>query len=253
MSWLSTREGDGRLGTAAALVNEALDLVEQKVREADAARCLSEALEEIVAEWSALQTVEEPDAATAFPAMLDQVLGAETQAELLGSAEVRSLLGPEQAPEAESRTRRLERLAGLIRPAGSDHPETGVVVPLQVLLVNLLLDKPDERLVIYGTLAPGRENHGAIADLRGSCHDCTVHGRIDEVDGLPYFTWAPAADSLGVKLFYSHDLPGKWCDLDRFEGSGYKRRLIPATTDRGLCIASIYLSTAEDRWSPPAH
>ena len=120
------------------------------------------------------------------------------------------------------------------------------VIPVQLLLVDLLLDRPDERLVIYGTLAPGRANHYVIEDLSGRYCDCSVHGRIREVDGLPYFTWAPSADSLGALLFSSKQLPEKWDDLDRFEGDGYKRRLIPATTDGGLTVASIYLSTADD-------
>ena len=63
--------------------------------------------------------------------------------------------------------------------------------------MNLLLDRPDERLVIYGTLAPGKVNHNVIEDLSGDYRDCAVHGRIREVDGLPYFTWAPSEDSLG--------------------------------------------------------
>ena len=120
------------------------------------------------------------------------------------------------------------------------------VIPVQLLLVDLLLDRPSERLVIYGTLAPGRANHSVIEDLSGRYCDCAVHGRVTEVDGLPYFTWAPSGDSLGAQLFSSKQLPEKWDDLDRFEGDGYKRRLIPATTDDGLTVASIYLSTVDD-------
>jgi gamma-glutamylcyclotransferase (GGCT)/AIG2-like uncharacterized protein YtfP len=219
VSWLSAREGDGHLGAAVSLVNEALDLLEQGDRETDAARCLSEALEEIQAEWSLLRAAEGLDDAETFPAMLADTLGAEARAELL-------------AAERD-------------RPAG----QAGITV--QLLLVNVLLDRPDERLVIYGTLAPGRENHDVIEDLGGGYSDCTVHGRITEVDGLPYFTWAPEAQSLRAQLFCSDQLPAKWDDLDSFEGSGYKRRLIPAVSDGVLCIASIYLSTADDWWSTP--
>jgi gamma-glutamylcyclotransferase (GGCT)/AIG2-like uncharacterized protein YtfP len=219
VSWLSARESDGHLGAAVSLANEALDLLEQGGREIDAARCLSEALEEIKAEWSLLRAAEVRDEAEAFQAMLTDTLGAEARAELL----------------------RAER----DRPAG----QAGTTDKLR--LVNLLLDRPGERLVIYGTLAPGRENHDVIEDLGGSYSDCSVHGRITEVDGLPYFTWAPEAQSLPAQLFCSDQLPAKWDDLDRFEGSGYKRRLIPAVSDGGLCIASIYLSTADDWWPTP--
>jgi gamma-glutamylcyclotransferase (GGCT)/AIG2-like uncharacterized protein YtfP len=231
MSCLSALESDGHLGEAVALANEALDLLEQGQREEDATRCLSAALKEIQAEWSLLQGPEEPDEAKAFQAMLAQTLGAGAKGEFLSGDVVSDALGTQ--------------------PAGKS------LVPVQLLLVNLLLDRPEERLVIYGTLAPGRENHGVIEYLGGSYRECFVHGRITEVDGLPYFTWAPAAPSLRAQLFCSDRLPSKWDDLDRFEGSGYKRRLIPATSEDGLSIASIYLSTAGDWWSaavadPPA-
>jgi gamma-glutamylcyclotransferase (GGCT)/AIG2-like uncharacterized protein YtfP len=221
MSWLSNLEGAWRLDEAVSQFNEALDVLERGGQEVDAARCLSDALNRIRAEWSLLQTTEELDDAEAFRAMLAQALGPEAQAELLGSAEVAELAG--------------------LEPGTS----TGVI-PAQFDLVNLLLDKPDERLVIYGTLAPGRANHYVIEGLRGQYCDCSVHGRISEVDGLPYFTWAPSEDSLGAQLLSSNQLPEKWGDLDRFEGDGYKRRLIPATTDGGLTVASIYLSTSDD-------
>ena len=254
MSWLSTLQGDGPLGEAVSQVNQALDLLEQDAREADAARCLAEALSEIQAAWSLFQAPEELDEAAAFQALLAQALSAEAQAELLSSDEVTSALGSQPGTVTDddgSSAHPLEPLARFVRTAGSE-PDRAVI-SVQLLLVNLLLDKPDGRLVIYGTLAPGRENHDVIEDLRGTYCDCAVHGRITEVDGLPYFTWAPSADSLGAQLFCSNQLPEKWDDLDRFEGSGYKRRLIPATSDGGLSVASIYLSTADDWWSSPGH
>ena len=221
MSWLSDLEISGHLDAAMSRLNEALDLLERNGAEADAARCLSEALNEIRAEWSRLQTTEEPDDVAAFRAMLAQALSSEAQAELLGSADVTELIGLEPGTPTE-------------------------IIPVQLLLVNLLLDKPDERLVIYGTLAPGKPNHNVIADLGGDYRDCAVHGRISEDDGFPHFTWVPSEAVLGAQLFTSKQLPGKWDELDRFEGDGYKRRLIPATTDSGLSIASIYLGTADD-------
>jgi gamma-glutamylcyclotransferase (GGCT)/AIG2-like uncharacterized protein YtfP len=223
VSWLSAQERDGRLGEAVARLNEALDLREQGADEADVVRRLARALAEVLAEWSGLQTPEEPDAAEALPAMLSDLLDAEARARVFGDDAAPGDLGPG----------RVARLP----------------IPLQLSLLDLLLDRPEERLVIYGTLAPGRENHHIIADIRGSYRACTVHGRIDRVDGLPYFTWAPAAKRLEAQLFSSAELPLKWDYLDRFEGAGYKRRLIPATSDRGLCVASIYLSTAGDWWS----
>ena len=260
MSWLSAPESAGHLGKAVSHFNEALDLLERDGAEADAARCLSDALNGIQAAWSLFETGKSTGGAGTFQAMLTQALCPEAQTELLGSDEVLDLLG--LAPRVRdrddaSRAPLLERLAELIPVAGSNRApgvdagssEVGkVAIPVQLLLVNLLLDRPDERLVIYGTLAPGKPNHNVIADLGGEYHDCAVHGRISEVDGFPHFTWAPSDAGLGALLFSSKQLPGKWDELDRFEGDGYKRRLIPATVDSGLSIASIYLDTADDGW-----
>ena len=216
MSWLSAHKGDGHLCEAVSRFNEALDVLERGGPDADATRFLSDALRAIQAEWSLLQTTPEPDDVGTFGAMLRQELSSEAQAELLGSHEVANVLGLEPGGvthDGEARARLLEPLAELVR--AHSHP---TLIPVQMLLVNLLLDKPDERLVIYGTLAPGRVNHYVIEDLRGRYRDCAVRGRISEVDGLPYFTWAPAADTLGAQLFCSKQLPEKWRDLDRLRG-----------------------------------
>lgn len=268
MSWLSTLGDDGPLGEAVSLVNEALDSLERDGTGANAARCLSVALSGIQAEWSRLRAPQELDDAKAFQDMLARELSPETRAALLRSGEVTDVLRLQTETvthDDEPEAGLLGRLAELVclhhsnTAHGMDAPQdtgferteraetvSAVVIPVQLLLVNLLLDKPDERLVIYGTLAPGKPNHYVIEDLRGDYCDCSVHGRISEADGLPYFTWAPSADSLDAQLFSCRQLPEMWNELDRFEGEGYKRRLIPATTDDGLTIASIYLSTADD-------
>jgi gamma-glutamylcyclotransferase (GGCT)/AIG2-like uncharacterized protein YtfP len=278
MSWLSASEYSGHLGEAVSRFNEALDLLERDGTEREAMLRLSDALGSIQVEWSHLGTQERTSEVDTFRVMLARTLCADAQAELLNSSQVAQLLGLEPNMPLEGRrqahdalisrsarsaegadessahsiARLAERMCGVrSNPAhgegSTEDPET--VIPAQLLLVNLLLDRPDERLVIYGTLAPGRENHTVIEDLGGDYRDCAVHGRIDEVDGLPYFTWAPSGASIGAQLFTSKQLPEKWDDLDRFEGDGYKRRLIPATADGELSVASIYLSTADDWWS----
>jgi len=168
----------------------------------------------------------------------------------------------------EARTRLLKRVAELLyivrsniahgekTPRGPDHEKaerdravSKLVIPVQLLLINLLLDRPDERLVVYGTLAPGQPNHRMIEDLDGEFSCCSVRGLISETDGLPCFAWGPAQDEVEAQLFGSRQLSDRWGSLDRFEGRGYKRRLIPATTGGRLAVATIYVSTADDWWS----
>ena len=47
--------------------------------------------------------------------------------------------------------------------------------------------------------------------------------------------------AVGVQLFESSDLPGRWTRLDEFEGSGYRRTVTTATTAEGDLLASIYV------------
>ena len=253
MSWLSTLTSAGQLDEAVSHVNEALDLLERAGTEAGVTRCLSEALTALQAAWSLTAAPGETDEPATFPAMLARALPPEARAELLGSDAVAPLLGLEPGgTDRVSHVRLLERVAALVlAKAEPDKAPGALVIPVQSLLLNLLLDRPDERLVIYGTLAPGQPNHNVIEDLRGVYGDCSVHGRIKEVDGLPYFTWAPSAAARRAVLFSSRQLPDAWVDLDLFEGDGYKRRLIPATVGDQVAVASIYLSTADDWWSSP--
>ena len=130
-----------------------------------------------------------------------------------------------------------------------DKAVSKLVIPVQLRLIKLVLDRPDERLVVYGTLAPGQPNHRIIEDLDGDISGCYVSGHVIETDGLPFFTWGAATGDVKAQLLRSRQLPDMWESLDRFEGGGYKRRLIPATTGSGLLVASIYVSTADDWWS----
>lgn len=117
-----------------------------------------------------------------------------------------------------------------------------VTIPLQRLILDLLLDYPDRKLFIYGTLAPGKANHKIIADIQGTWEDGNANGRIDEVNGLPFFDWQPGGPFIGAHLFTSNLLPDNWVRLDHFEGSEYKRILVPVTTRNGICIANSYVA-----------
>ena len=120
-----------------------------------------------------------------------------------------------------------------------------VVIPLQRLLLNLLFDYPDRKLVAYGTLAPGNVNHGELSDIPGSWVDCLVNGRIDEINGLLFFDWMPSGPPIESWLFTSTMLPDSWYRLDKFEGFVYKRILIPvigAIRSQGIFLANIYVA-----------
>ena len=71
------------------------------------------------------------------------------------------------------------------------------------------LFRTSHTLAVYGTLAPGQPNHHIVAPLRGEWTDGLIEG-----DLLPVGLRAPL-------------LATAWPDLDRFEGPGYRRILVP--------------------------
>jgi gamma-glutamylcyclotransferase (GGCT)/AIG2-like uncharacterized protein YtfP len=116
------------------------------------------------------------------------------------------------------------------------------VVPVQKLMVNLLLERPEERLLAYGTLAPGGANHGIVGHLHGRWRRCTVRGRVSEHAGYPRFRWDPSGPELSTNLLESSELPAAWSDIDRFEGVQCARHLVPAQAGESSMVVYAYES-----------
>lgn len=109
-----------------------------------------------------------------------------------------------------------------------------------------LSELPDNRLAVYGTLAPGRVNHHQISGLAGSWSRGTVKGRLFSSGwgaalGFPGLILDPLAPLVHVDLFESTDLPEHWARLDEFEGSGYRRVVTTVNTEEGEHNAWIYV------------
>jgi gamma-glutamylcyclotransferase (GGCT)/AIG2-like uncharacterized protein YtfP len=118
-----------------------------------------------------------------------------------------------------------------------------VTIPLQILLIDLLLNRPSEKFVSYGTLLPQGSNQSILSQLQGSWEKCSIQGTIEKDDyGLLLFKWDLSGEVNEAQLFSSEKLPEKWAELDRFEGNQYKRRLIPVRRSDGkIRIANIYV------------
>ena len=112
-------------------------------------------------------------------------------------------------------------------------------------LAEALFDAP-RHLAVYGSLAPGRSNHGEVAPLGGAWQRGRVHGELHSVSsgaaaGYTTLRWIPSAPSLEVDLLRSSALVTAWPRLDAFEGSGYVRILVPVwSTDGLLAVANLY-------------
>jgi gamma-glutamylcyclotransferase (GGCT)/AIG2-like uncharacterized protein YtfP len=101
------------------------------------------------------------------------------------------------------------------------------------------------RLVVYGTLAPGRENHHQISGLGGRWLPGTIRGRMCEAGwaqwhDCPGMVLDELACEIDVFVFESADLPSHWPRLDDFEGSDYRRIATVVQTAEGQLEAFIY-------------
>ena len=107
-------------------------------------------------------------------------------------------------------------------------------------------DGPEIRLATYGTLAPGRQNHGQLSDLPGRWLVGHVRGSLIEAGwgaklGYPGMILDPDGEPIEVFVFESRALVDHWQRLDAFEGPGYRRLAVDVSTDEGVLPASIYV------------
>jgi gamma-glutamylcyclotransferase (GGCT)/AIG2-like uncharacterized protein YtfP len=105
---------------------------------------------------------------------------------------------------------------------------------------------PDTRLATYGTLGPGRPNHGQLAGLSGRWLEGRVRGSLVQEGwgadlGYPGLILDAGGRLVEVDVFESSALPHHWHRLDAFEGPGYRRVATDVSTAEGVLPASIYV------------
>lgn len=84
------------------------------------------------------------------------------------------------------------------------------------------------RLFLYGTLCPNRENAHILGEIGGDWQPATVHGTIHILDwgpdqGLPAIVLNPQDSLVEGYLFSTEKLEQNWQMLDEFEGMQYER------------------------------
>ena len=105
-----------------------------------------------------------------------------------------------------------------------------------------------EALAVYGTLAPGEENHWVLRPVAGEWRPGTVKGWRFEVgwgpaEGYPGFLPDPDGNDVPVQVLVSERLEKHWREIDQFEGPGYERQSIAVTLDDGETVqAQIYVA-----------
>ena len=106
---------------------------------------------------------------------------------------------------------------------------------------------PHTRLATYGSLAPGRPNHGQLtAGLSGRWLAGRVRGSLVQEGwgaelGYPGLILDAGGPLVEVDVFESSALPHHWHRLDAFEGPGYRRVATDVSTAEGVLPASIYV------------
>jgi gamma-glutamylcyclotransferase (GGCT)/AIG2-like uncharacterized protein YtfP len=114
-------------------------------------------------------------------------------------------------------------------PGGGD---AGVVEAERALEARFPVHKT---LAVYGTLAPGRPNHHVVAPLGGEWTQGVIEGDLFPVGwgatlGYPAFRPRAGGPAVPVHVLHADGLAAAWPRLDRFEGPGYRRILVPVFT-----------------------
>lgn len=109
----------------------------------------------------------------------------------------------------------------------------------------------DQRLAVYGSLAPGRSNHHQLAGLAGHWRVGSVRGRLvaegwAATEGYPALFLDPEGPVIEIQLFESADLPQHWQRLDDFEGPGYRRIAVAVAVGETTVEAWIYAAAGSE-------
>ena len=129
----------------------------------------------------------------------------------------------------------VRRLVAAANAARRRHDASGSAVVSDGRRAERQLDdlfRTSHTLAVYGTLAPGQPNHHVVAPLRGEWTDGLIEGDLLPVGwgaalGYPGFRPRVGGDAVAVQVLRAPLLATAWPDLDRFEGPGYRRILVP--------------------------
>jgi len=114
--------------------------------------------------------------------------------------------------------------------------------------------KPENILIVYGTLAPGRTNYHVIEHIKGEWQQGIVRGKLVKEGwgaDLGYYAFRHVniteQEEIKAFIFSSEELISNWEVLDEFEGSGYRRVLTKYELDNGeIGVGYVYAVNEEN-------
>ena len=139
----------------------------------------------------------------------------------------------------------LDAAIGLVN-RGRSRPAAGARAALIETTLELVF-RPSRRLAVYGSLAPGRENHGVLEPIPGDWKEATIFGTLRPAGwgselGYGALEWNPRGEPVPAWVLSSPALREAWSTLDDFEGPEYLRALVPFfRRDRLAGIANCYV------------
>lgn len=117
-----------------------------------------------------------------------------------------------------------------------------LIHPTLVNIIDYLLEKPNNKLLLYGTLKSGQPNALMIDCLRRETVKIKIFGFIEIENGLPYYTFSISnpRNEIEAELIINDSLINEYERIDSFEGRSYKRIKVPYKNGDEMGIGHIY-------------
>lgn len=117
-----------------------------------------------------------------------------------------------------------------------------LIHPTLIHIIDILLEEPNSKLLIYGTLKLGQANASLIDNLRKNTSQVSIWGFIEIENILPYYTFSisNSQKEINAELIVNKDFKNNFEKLDQFEGINYRRIKVPYKYGEDISIANIY-------------
>ncbi len=117
-----------------------------------------------------------------------------------------------------------------------------LIYPTLLNIIDFLIEKPNNKLILYGTLKQGQPNAPLVENLRTVTEMINIFGFIEVENGLPYYTFSISnpENEIESELIINESLRNEFERIDLFEGKKYKRIKVPYKNGEDFGIGHIY-------------
>ena len=117
-----------------------------------------------------------------------------------------------------------------------------LIHPTLSTIINILLEKPNNKLLLYGTLKSGQSNSKILDSYRKNSKFVSILGFIEIENMLPYYTFSVSSsqNEIQAELIHNNEIYTQFDKLDVFEGSTYRRIKAPFKYENEVEIGHVY-------------